>query len=37
MDVIVSNNSNFSVTFINAGVNTTSAWKSQMFFRAKNS
>ena len=37
MNVIVSNNNNFSVTFINAGVNTTSDWKNRMFFRAKNS
>ena len=35
--VTVSNNSNFSVTFINAGVNTTSDWKNRMFFRVKNS
>ena len=37
MNVTVSNNSNFSVTFINAGVDTTSDWKNRMFFRAKNS
>jgi hypothetical protein len=37
VSVNVSNNSNFSVTFINAGVNTSSDWKNQMFFRAKNS
>ena len=37
MNVVVSNNSNFSVTFINVGVNTTSDWKNRMFFRAKNS
>jgi hypothetical protein len=37
MNVTVSNNSNFSVTFINVGMNTSSDWKNRMFFRAKNS
>jgi hypothetical protein len=37
VSVTVSNNNNFSVTFINAGVNTTSDWKNRMFFRVKNS
>ena len=37
MNVTVSNNSNFSVTFINVGMNTSSEWKNRMFFRAKNS
>jgi hypothetical protein len=37
MNVTVSNNSDFSVTFINVGMNTSSEWKNRMFFRAKNS
>lgn len=37
VSVTVSNNNNFSVTFINAGVNTTSDWRNRMFFRIKNS
>jgi hypothetical protein len=37
INVTVSNNSNFSVTFINVGMNTSSDWKNRMFFRAKNS
>ena len=37
MNVIVSNNNNFSVLFINSGVNTTTEWKNRMFFRVRNS
>jgi len=37
MNVIVSNNNNFSVTFINSGVNTVTDWKNRMFFRVRNS
>jgi hypothetical protein len=37
MSVTVSNNNNFSVTFINSGVNTATEWKNQMFFRVRNS
>lgn len=35
--VTVSNNNNFSVTFINSGVNTVTDWKNRMFFRVRNS
>jgi hypothetical protein len=35
--VTVSNYSNFSVTFINSGVNTVTDWKNRMFFRVRNS
>jgi hypothetical protein len=37
MSVTVSNNNNFSVTFINSGVNTATDWKNRMFFRVRNS
>ena len=35
--VAVANNNNFSVTFINSGVNTVTDWKNRMFFRVRNS
>jgi hypothetical protein len=37
VNVIVSNNNNFSVPFINSGVNTAADWKNRMFFRLRNS
>jgi hypothetical protein len=37
MSVTVANNNNFSVTFINPGVNTVTEWKNRMFFRVRNS
>ncbi len=37
MSVTVSNSNNFSVTFINSGVNTATDWKNRMFFRVRNS
>jgi hypothetical protein len=37
VNVIVSNNNNFSVPFINSGVNTAADWKNRMFFRVRNS
>ena len=37
MSVTVANSNNFSVTFINSGVNTATEWKNRMFFRVRNS